>query len=231
MIANRPSLNQVTQACSLWAITFQYSSPVSSPADCHIQAPTVETLEQPLSIRTWLTKWLPSLSCKKSGQKTTQWLDGPYLIKNWSRPHPSGRTGNSRAQSAHRPAKLMDYVTTVVLCKTPLGKAMSSLHKLKGLVPHGNNDLLKIEEVLQLLNTGEDVPFDWEMINSMLSGEFWIILTAMSNVKPSRLMWFKASILPPGKIKHLNHTIKERKRSSRRRHPWQFKKTYLAWSF
>lgn len=229
MISNRPSLNQVRPRTALQSPPQLIAT--SKPQLC-------KTLEQPLSIRTWVTKTMSSMSCKKSGQKNTQWPYWSYLIMNWSRLLQSGRASSSRVHSACKTAELIVLCySSASLQATTMKKATSNLHKLKDLVPPGNDKLLKVEEVLQLLNTGEDIPFDWEMINSMLSGEFWIILTAMSNVKPSRLMWFKASICPPRTIKHLNNAIKERKSSSSRQCLWQFKRhtwfelfSFCSWS-
>lgn len=209
----------------------QLSSLLPSPLP-HPSPSYVETLEQPLSIRSWVTKRMSSPSCKKSGQKTMHGRTGHI----WWR---IGAGHSHRAEQATvKPSlpvslpSLLICVTTVLLCKPPPREKQRQAYVNVNICIQKRGNLLYFQQFLVtiLLNAGEDVPFDWAMINSMLSGEFWIILTAMSNVKPSRLMWFKARICPPRKITHLN-TIKERKSSSLRQRLWQFKKTYLAWSF
>lgn len=111
----------------------QLSSLLPSPLP-HPSPSYVETLEQPLSIRPWVTKQMSSPSCKKSGQKTMQQLDGPYPMKNWSVALASGRASNSKAQSACKPAKLIDSChNSAPLQATTMRKATSSLRQLKYL--------------------------------------------------------------------------------------------------
>lgn len=142
-------------------------------------------------------------SCKKSGQKNTLTI---LCMSNKELEKSAPVQQDKQQQSPFCPWTCRAYRFVPLHCLFASHSHEESntedLHVLKAPVPRGNNVLLKTEEALQLLNSSEDILFDWKIINSMLSGEFWIILTAMSNVNPSRLMWFKASSCPPRKIKH-----------------------------